>query len=431
MGDLGLAELPAEEHRLPALRVPRREVEEPAVRILELHALGVDLLHEAGGAGGRAGGPLAQRADATVVDAAAVPRDRRLGCPQLLGKAGDHAPLLREPLGERPETRQGFVRLVRREEPHLDIVTAVVSPRPLLAALVALLAAAGCGERDEPLGDLEQRYPVTVQGAADRPAVATEQPQRVVALDAGAAELVLALGARERLVGVPAGMRRGDGPGEAPPDAQETTGGALQVRTDVIRRLEPDLIVASATTDLLDRTRIQRQTGAVLYVQPGSSVDDVLRATLEIGTLLGEPVEARRLAADIRARVAAVEERIAGEPAVTAFVDTGFFITVPRRSLLGDLLVRAGGESVAGPTPGPEPFPPARLRSLAPDVYLATSDSGVTLASLRSDPRVADLRAVRRERFAILPSALVNRAGPRIGQALERVAEALHPDAFR
>lgn len=297
--------------------------------------------------------------------------------------------------------------------------------------MLALLAAAGCGERDEPLGPLEQSYPVTVQGAGDRPTVGTERPERIVALDPGGAELVLALGARDRLVGVPAGMRRGEQPNEAPPDAETTTDSTLQVRTDVVRRLEPDLIVAASTTDLLDRTRIQRQTGAVLYVQPGSSVEDVLRATLELGTLIGEPVAARGVASDIRTRVAAVEERIADEPVVTTFVDTGFFITIPERSLLGDLIGRARGESVAGPTPGPEPFPPARLRALDPDVYLATSDSRVTLADLRADPRVDDLRAVRRGRFAILPSGLVNRSGPRIGQALEVVAEALHPNAFR
>ena len=64
-------------------------------------------------------------------------------------------------------------------------------------------------------------------------------------------------------------------------------------------------------------------------------------------------------------------------------------------------------------------------------MYLATSDSRVTLADLRRNPQTARLTAVREGRFAVLSSDLVNRAGPRIGTALEQVAEALHPDAFR
>jgi hypothetical protein len=38
---------------------------------------------------------------------------------------------------------------------------------------------------------------------------------------------------------------------------------------------------------------------------------------------------------------------------------------------------------------------------------------------------------VRERRVEILPSDLVTHAGPRVGEALERVARALHPDASR
>jgi ABC-type Fe3+-hydroxamate transport system substrate-binding protein len=55
----------------------------------------------------------------------------------------------------------------------------------------------------------------------------------------------------------------------------------------------------------------------------------------------------------------------------------------------------------------------------------------VTLASLRRDPRTAKLTAVEKARFRVLSSDLVQRAGPYVAQALERVARALHPDAFQ
>jgi iron complex transport system substrate-binding protein len=301
----------------------------------------------------------------------------------------------------------------------------------LLAALAALVGATGCGERPEPLGELEQPYPVTVQGIGDQPTVLPGRPERIVALDPGSAELLIALGARDRLVGVPADMKRGDGPRQAPPEAVEVVSRTLRVRVDEIAKLEPDLIVATPSTDQLDLSRAQRETGAAVYVQPSASVDDILRATSELGFVVGEPVEARAVASRIRSEVAAVEERVADSPVRTTFVDTGFFVTVPLRSLLGDLVVRARGESVAGDTPGAEPFPVNRLRRLDPEVYLATSDSRVNLRTLRRDPRTARLTAVEEGRVRVLPSDLVQRAGPFVAQSLERVARALHPDAFR
>jgi iron complex transport system substrate-binding protein len=300
-----------------------------------------------------------------------------------------------------------------------------VASRLLLLALVPVaFALSGCGERSEPLGALPQSYPVTVRGGGDRATTLDVRPGRVVALDAGSAELITALDGGQRLVGGPAGSRTA----EAPASVVSRTG---QVDVGAVVRLKPDLIVSTSAVDQLDAALAQRRSGAALYVQPDSSVADVLRGTIELGFLLGEPVRARQLAARLQTQVSDVEAKVAGEPTVTVFVDTGFFITIPERSLLGDLLRRAHGESVAGEAPGPDPFPPSRLRELDPDVYIATSESRVTLAQLRADPRTARLTPVREKRFAVLPSDLVVRPGPRLGQAFARVAKALHPDAFR
>jgi cobalamin transport system substrate-binding protein len=311
------------------------------------------------------------------------------------------------------------------------IVPIVVRTCGLVLTALTLLLAAACGEREEPLGQLEQPYPVTVQGLGEEPAVLRSKPERIVALDPGSAELVIALGARDRLVGIPGGVKQGKGPRMATPDAVQVVSPNLAVRVDEVAALEPDLLVASSSTDQLDLARAQRETGAAVYVQPSSSIEDVLQATLELGFLVGEPVQSRKVASRIRSEVAAVEERVADSPVPTTFVDTGFFVTVPLRSLLGDLVARARGESVAGDTPGAEPIPVARLRRLDPEIYLATSNSGVTLRSLRDDPRTAKLTAVENARVVVLPSDLVQHAGPYVAQALERVARALHPDAFR
>lgn len=424
MRDGVLAQLPTEEYRLAALRMAGGKVDEPAVEVLHLDAEAVELLDRARELRGNPlGAPLEVR-DAPWVEAAAVPRDRPPHRAQLAAETEELPPPPDEPLHERAHDLERRVRLFRREEAHLGIVPpAVPRRRLLLVAVLGALGTAGCGERDEPLGELAQPFPVTVQGVGDQPTIVGEAPRRIVALDLGSARLLRALGAGARLVGVPA-TRRGQGRG------QEVVDRAGQVDVEGIVRLEPDLIVAAPAVDTLDVALAQRETDAALYVQPDASVEDLLRGTRDLGFLVGEPVRARRLVATMRRQVERVQARVAGEPLVTVFVDTGFFITIRERSLLGDLIRRARGESVAGAAPGPEPFPLAELRRLDPDVYLATSESRVTLPTLRGDSRTADLTAVEEGRVDVVPADLVLRPGPLVGRALARVARALHPDAL-
>jgi len=295
---------------------------------------------------------------------------------------------------------------------------------PFVLACAALLNA-GCGERAEPLGTLEQPYPVTVQGAGDQPTVLQGQVQRIVALDPGSAELLVALGAGDRLVGVPAGVRV---PGAKPEKVVRRTG---TIDVDGVTSLKPDLIVATQTADQLDVARIQRATDAAVYIQPASSLRNVEQGAVDLGFLVGAAPEARQLVGQIQQDVVTIQQKLADVPPVPVFVDTGFFITVSDRSLLGDLVKRAKGTSVAGPSPGPGPYPLADLRDANPQFFLATSDSDTTLESLRANPVTADLAAVRKKRVVIVPANLVTRAGPRVAQGLEAIARALHPDAFQ
>jgi iron complex transport system substrate-binding protein len=290
----------------------------------------------------------------------------------------------------------------------------------LFAVTLATVAVAGggCGERSEPLGDLPQTYPVVVRGAGDRPTVASKRPERIVALDSGSAELIAALGARRRLVGVPA---------DVDIEATDVVNVIGRVNVDAVVRLEPDLVVGTPGTDPLDLTRAARESNAIVYVQPAGSVADVERAALELGFLLGTAPEARRLVANIRRGAAEIERRVANEGVVPAFVDTGFLITVSDRSLAGDLVKRARGTNVAGANPGPEPFEPCEVTQLRPRVVLVVAEA--RQRTPRED--FAACPGAGRLRFAKLDPALVLRAGPNLPQALEAVARALHPNAFR
>ena len=281
----------------------------------------------------------------------------------------------------------------------------------VLVALGLLLAGTACGERKEPTGAKVRIYPVTVQGAGERPTSLRAAPQRIVPLGPGPRRILRALGLQKRIVSV----------------NDELVGLPL---VGEIRRAHPDLIVASEDADPLDLARASAATHAAVYVEPGDSLAGVERGIDEIGLLAGRPVAARHLSAAIahtRRRIAA---RLSGYPQATVFIDLGSFGTVGSRTLLGDLVVEARGKDIAGPAPEQGPFPLRELLKANPEVYLTTSDSDTTLASLRRNRLMKRLQAVRKGRFGILPARLTV-PGPNIGSALVEVAKILHPQAFK
>ena len=281
----------------------------------------------------------------------------------------------------------------------------------VLAGALLVLAGTACGERVEPTGSLVEVYPVTVQGAGDRPAVVSAVPRRIVPLGAGPRQILKALGLERRTVFV-----------------NDSLVGLPLVGE--IRRARPDLILASNDTDPLDLARARTATHATVYVEPGGTLDDVIGAIGDIGLLTNQPLPARRVTAAIQKSRLAVAAKLGDRPTVTVFVDTGGFSTVSTRSLLGDLIREAHGQSIAGPSPEPGPFPLRRLAQLDPEVYLATSDSGRTLHGLRAHGGTKRLRAMRTKRFGIV-TANVAVAGPEVGDALAEIARILHPEAFR
>jgi iron complex transport system substrate-binding protein len=278
------------------------------------------------------------------------------------------------------------------------------------AAAGLLLLGTACGERSEPTGATAPLYPVTVVGAGDRTVTAPAPFRRVAVFAPGPEEILRALGAGGWIVA-------------AAPES-----GTIPLTG--LRKANPDLLVAAETTDELSLDRASKATHAPIYVAPGDSIHDVERAVTQLGLLVDAPVAARRVVHHIEARQNSVEQRVAKLPVVTVFVDTGFFTTVSDHSLTGDLLQRARGRNVAGPSPDAGPFDLVRLSQLDPDVILLTSNSESSLADLRSNPRTRHLTAVRNGRVVVIAAALLD-PGPRVGEALLELARLLHPDAFR
>jgi iron complex transport system substrate-binding protein len=127
-------------------------------------------------------------------------------------------------------------------------------------------------------------------------------PQRIVCLSSELVEICSALGAGERVVGVP-------GTAQRPPEAREKpkVGGFTSFRSDKIAALEPDLVLAFSDLQADISAELIR-AGLPVFCSNPRSMDEILATILMVGGLLGLEKPARGLVQDMRDEIRQVRE---------------------------------------------------------------------------------------------------------------------------
>src|SRR5713101_2373167 len=117
-------------------------------------------------------------------------------------------------------------------------------------------------------------------------------PQRIACLSAEHVEICYALGAGDRVVGVPGTAHR-------PPEAREKPkiGGFTTFRADRILALEPDLVLAFSDLQAEISAELIK-AGVPVFCSNQRSVDEILQTILMLGGLLGLESQARALVLD-------------------------------------------------------------------------------------------------------------------------------------
>jgi iron complex transport system substrate-binding protein len=317
----------------------------------------------------------------------------------------------------------------------------------LLLALVQVLALAGCSSGSASQGIGPTTTTTVTTGSATFPASAPsfpvtltddegvvvtlkDAPQRIVTFAPSNTEIVFALGLGPKLVGVSGSFD------DYPPEAKdiEQVGGAGQFGVDpnveTVVSLHPDLMLTIAGGEQW-KQRL-RDIGVPVFTVDAQTFDDLLHDIGTVGELTGAQAEASALVAQLRSTADRVQQAVSAEASVSCFVEISpppSLFTVGPGSFVFDLLQRAGCEPVTkGAT---NPYPEWSVEQIVkddPEVYLVTTEAGVGVKDVEVRPGYADLSAVRNHRVVLVDADIVSRPGPRVGQALQVLAEALHPE---
>ena len=128
-----------------------------------------------------------------------------------------------------------------------------------------------------------------------------------------------------------------------------------------------------------------------------------------------------------------VTEALATRPAVSCFYETYYppLYTVGPGTFIYDLLQRAGCDPVTARAD--QQYPEWSVEDLVrrnPDVYLVSSESGVSARAVAGRAGFDAVAAVAEGRVVPVDADLVERPGPRVVQGLRLLVDALHPGAL-
>ncbi|MBS2032810.1 MAG: ABC transporter substrate-binding protein [Deltaproteobacteria bacterium] len=244
-------------------------------------------------------------------------------------------------------------------------------------------------------------------------------PARVATLAPSLTELVQALSAGNRLVGV---SKFDDDPAVA---KLPRLGGLMDPSPEAILAVKPELLVVQPSPTIQPLLERVAELGVPVLELPMSNVAEVETAERELGAALGEKQKGDALAAELESSLAAARAKIPAGKRQRALIVYGWspLVVAGPGSFADELLRAAGGENAAAGAKGAYVTYSAELAADAhPDllVDLAFTMGDQMPAAFQQLPGLARARVVHPKTQALL------HPGPKLVEGLLELQQALN-----
>ena len=284
--------------------------------------------------------------------------------------------------------------------------------RIAVCAMIGLVGLAAAG----------RAYPVTVVDDRGAKIAFANRPERIVSIGTLYTEILLDLGAVDRLVAV------AESPDNPPAVADlPTVGSSFAPNVEVILSFKPDLVLG-ATDWGGERPALEKAGVVVLTTRLITSLPDLFTTIRTVGKAIGLWDEAEILIGQIAEAIIDIESiALKSSRVKAAFLYAGTLNAPPYAGGSGtiehELILRAGGENVFADVVG---FPQVSFEALLtrnPDVIF-TDPAQIT--NIADNPLLRGVSAVRNNRIYGIKASHVT--STKVAAVLKIMRELLHPE---
>jgi iron complex transport system substrate-binding protein len=269
--------------------------------------------------------------------------------------------------------------------------------------------------------------------------------RRIVTLAPNLAEIVYALGAQDRLVGV---SQYTDHPPAA--KSKPDIGMPVNPSLEAVVGAKPDLVLATTSINFAKTVDALAHLGIAVYTTDPHTVEGTLRSITDIGNVIGAAPQAQFLVSSLRARLDALHTKLADAPPTPALfvVWENPLISIGNNTFIADALRWAGARSVIDTKDNWPQISMEEVVRLDPS-YIIYADNQMGenggedssapadlraaishhLDELRGQPAWRQLSATREGHVAVVDEEIEVPA-PGLVDTIELLARELHPALF-
>jgi iron complex transport system substrate-binding protein len=282
-------------------------------------------------------------------------------------------------------------------------------------------------------------FPMWVVDGFGRNVTIGRLPTRIVSLQPSNTEILFAIGAGDRVVGV---TRYCDYPPEVLARVKDgsikVVGGFTDPNMELIVSLRPDLVLAWGHLQKEAVSSLETKGLIVVALYP-KTVADIPEDIKLVGRIVGRSDAAMQLAESLEKRINIVLDKTgaaAYKPRVYFEIWYDPLMSVGPGTYIDDLITMAGGVNIFADSKTPYPEVNSEIIiERDPEIIIVTRGyMGLAIedakSKIRDRPGWASISAVLNNQIYEVDENMVYRSGPRIVDGLETLAVTIHPEFF-
>ncbi|QPQ32493.1 ABC transporter substrate-binding protein [Lysinibacillus sp. JNUCC 51] len=313
-----------------------------------------------------------------------------------------------------------------------------------LSAFLALGLLAACNTKEatneKPSSSEQQEttkvdqatFPVTITDATGKDITLEAPPEKIVSLIPSNTEILFGLGLNNEIVGV---TDNDDYPAEA---TKKNKVGGMDYNVEKIIALSPDIVFAHASGMGNSKGAIEQLEAAgvkVFVVADAKNFNETYTTIEQLGQATGKLEEAKKIVANMKAKVKEIETKLDGVEPKKVFVESSDepqIYTTGKGTFMNEMLEMIHAENVAADVNDWYQIDAEQIIAKNPDVIVVAYNYVPDI--LKKIPQRAGfetITAVKNKAIVQVDENITSRQGPRLADGLEELAKAVYPEEFK